>query len=288
MGTLDYVAPEQIRGDIDGRADGTRLRLPAPHECLIGAAPFRKKARQPLIYAHLQDPPPLSGRHAPRPPVAGSTASLPRRWPRTGRAIVHAGALAMRRLARAWPPNQLTRPGCRGCGHGPVAGRTSPPGRLGTSSGAAAGPDIRGHRQVHLRAPPACPGTPSRTTRRTPVVRRSAARRGHGYDHGAPRGRDRDRGGGAAGRDHRRSLLINKPAQAVQGEVVTQPASSVGQRVQPIGRRAGDQPERCGIPAPEPAQRDQRQRRRAGPVRRDPEQLELRPAEADRLPEEQP
>ena len=59
LGTLDYVSPEQIQGgDIDGRADVYSLGC-VLYECLTGEAPFNKSTEVALIYAHLQDHPPL-------------------------------------------------------------------------------------------------------------------------------------------------------------------------------------------------------------------------------------
>jgi hypothetical protein len=56
-GTLDYLAPEQIRGDdVDGRADCFALGC-VLHECLSGAPPFRRDSEGEALWAHLRDPP---------------------------------------------------------------------------------------------------------------------------------------------------------------------------------------------------------------------------------------
>jgi ABC-type branched-subunit amino acid transport system substrate-binding protein/streptogramin lyase/predicted Ser/Thr protein kinase len=62
IGTVDYVAPEQIRGDeVDGRADLYSLAC-VLHECLTGAPPFRRSTDVATLYAHLQeDAPSVSG-----------------------------------------------------------------------------------------------------------------------------------------------------------------------------------------------------------------------------------
>jgi len=58
MGTVDYVAPEQIRGDdVDGRADVYSLGC-VLHECLIGTPPFPRDNEVATLFAHLADPPP--------------------------------------------------------------------------------------------------------------------------------------------------------------------------------------------------------------------------------------
>jgi len=58
MGTVDYVAPEQIKGDeVDGRADIYSLGC-VLYECLTGEPPFRRDTEVATLYAHLEDPPP--------------------------------------------------------------------------------------------------------------------------------------------------------------------------------------------------------------------------------------
>ena len=67
MGTLDYVAPEQIRGDpIDGRADQYALAC-LLFECLTGTLPFRRDSEMATIFAHLEEPPPAAERPPARP-----------------------------------------------------------------------------------------------------------------------------------------------------------------------------------------------------------------------------
>jgi YVTN family beta-propeller protein len=58
VGTLDYVAPEQIRGeDVDARADGYALAC-VLYQCLAGAPPFHGATEAETLWAHLQEPPP--------------------------------------------------------------------------------------------------------------------------------------------------------------------------------------------------------------------------------------
>ena len=68
LGTLDYVAPEQIRGDeVDGRADVYALGCML-FECLTGEVPFRRRSEVATLFAHLEeDPPSASARHSPLP-----------------------------------------------------------------------------------------------------------------------------------------------------------------------------------------------------------------------------
>ncbi|MEA2678094.1 MAG: hypothetical protein QOJ81_2235 [Chloroflexota bacterium] len=59
VGTLDYVAPEQLQGDqIDGRADQYALACTA-YQMLAGAPPFKRESEVALISAHLYTPPPM-------------------------------------------------------------------------------------------------------------------------------------------------------------------------------------------------------------------------------------
>ena len=81
LGTVAYMAPEQIEGrDFDGRLDQYALAC-AAFELLSGTVPFERDQDMAVVYAHLSQPaPPLSGgRPACRPP---STRSWPGRWPR--------------------------------------------------------------------------------------------------------------------------------------------------------------------------------------------------------------
>src|SRR5918995_1454208 len=57
-GSLDYLAPEQIRrGEIDGRTDEYALAC-VLHECLSGAPPFRRDTEAQTLWAHMQEEPP--------------------------------------------------------------------------------------------------------------------------------------------------------------------------------------------------------------------------------------
>jgi streptogramin lyase len=62
VGTLDYVAPEQIRGDrIDARADVYALGG-VLHFMLTAHIPFDRDSDEAKLWAHLSEPPPLPSR----------------------------------------------------------------------------------------------------------------------------------------------------------------------------------------------------------------------------------
>jgi WD40 repeat protein/tRNA A-37 threonylcarbamoyl transferase component Bud32 len=53
MGTIDYVAPEQVAGEeVDGRADVYSLGC-VLYECLVGQPPFRRDSELAVVFAHL-------------------------------------------------------------------------------------------------------------------------------------------------------------------------------------------------------------------------------------------
>jgi ABC-type branched-subunit amino acid transport system substrate-binding protein/streptogramin lyase len=58
VGTLDYLAPEQIRGDaLEGRTDQYALAC-LLYECLSGTPPFRRETEAETLWAHMQEEPP--------------------------------------------------------------------------------------------------------------------------------------------------------------------------------------------------------------------------------------
>jgi YVTN family beta-propeller protein len=101
VGTIDYVAPEQIRdAEVDGRADVYSLAC-LLYECLVGDVPFRRANDVAVIYAHLEEPVPKASERAPSLPAAvdavleRGTAKLPdERW-QTCAALVEAARSAL-------------------------------------------------------------------------------------------------------------------------------------------------------------------------------------------------
>jgi serine/threonine protein kinase len=101
MGTLAYVAPEQIRGDaVDGRADVYSLGC-VLYECLSGVAPFGHRSDLELLFTHLdEDPPSLTSLRPELPPAIDAvirTALAKEAGDRfdTARALVDAAGVAL-------------------------------------------------------------------------------------------------------------------------------------------------------------------------------------------------
>ena len=63
VGTLDYIAPEQIQGgELDARADVYSLAC-VLHECLTGEPPFERATDVAVLWAHVhEEPPPVTSR----------------------------------------------------------------------------------------------------------------------------------------------------------------------------------------------------------------------------------
>ena len=70
LGTVGYVAPEQIEGrEVDARTDIYALSCML-HECLTGSRPFQRDSEMAVLYAHLHDPPPRPTELRPALPTA--------------------------------------------------------------------------------------------------------------------------------------------------------------------------------------------------------------------------
>jgi serine/threonine protein kinase len=59
VGTTDYVAPEQIRGETASAATDVYALAGVLFECLTGVVPYAKPSDAAVLYAHMTEPPPL-------------------------------------------------------------------------------------------------------------------------------------------------------------------------------------------------------------------------------------
>ncbi|HET8823255.1 MAG TPA: protein kinase [Thermoleophilaceae bacterium] len=114
VGTLDYLAPEQIRGEpVDARTDCYALGC-VLYECLAGTPPFRRGTEAETLWGHMQeDPPPLRGQpRMDRVLRTGLAKGKDARYPTCG-ALIEAAAdalgVAAPRPATRLPAHQRIR-----------------------------------------------------------------------------------------------------------------------------------------------------------------------------------
>ena len=70
LGSLDYISPEQIKGQqADARSDVYSFGA-VTYECLTGTAPYPRDTEAAILYAHLADPPPAPSHANPALPAA--------------------------------------------------------------------------------------------------------------------------------------------------------------------------------------------------------------------------
>src|SRR3954452_8396235 len=68
VGTIDYIAPEQIRGEQATSAADIYALAAVLYECLTGTVPYPKPSDAAVMYAHLSEPPPLVTEQRPELP----------------------------------------------------------------------------------------------------------------------------------------------------------------------------------------------------------------------------
>jgi serine/threonine-protein kinase len=187
MGTLDYVAPEQISGKgVDGRTDQYALGC-VLYQSLTGKVPYPREEETAALFAHLQDPPPRPSDARPELPpeidevVGRSMAKLKEErfatcgdMARAARAAlgVRGGTTgAQSAVARATETVLAAPPS--GTPPAPPMGALAPPIPMPTATttpGADAGAPPPPLPMTPVRAEPARPGPPSGGNRRGLVI----------------------------------------------------------------------------------------------------------------------
>jgi streptogramin lyase len=116
VGTIDYVAPEQIRSDpVDGRTDVYSAGC-VLYECLSGEPPYVRDSEVAVMFAHLNDPPPKPSAVRPELPrgidavVAKAMAKAPDRRYRTAGDLAGASGEALRPALGGDRTASVTRP----------------------------------------------------------------------------------------------------------------------------------------------------------------------------------
>jgi serine/threonine-protein kinase len=70
IGTIDYVAPEQIQGEPATPASDVYALTSVLYECLTGEVPFPKPSEAAVLHAHVMQPPPTVSERRPDLPAA--------------------------------------------------------------------------------------------------------------------------------------------------------------------------------------------------------------------------
>ena len=261
VGTPDFVAPEQIRGErADARADVYALGAVLFH-ALTGRVPFPRDSELAKMYAHLSDPPPAASRARAGRPGRARRRDRRRRWRRT-------------------PPTATRRPATWRARPGPRSRATLAP--------APAGSVATG--EARRRSASRVPDTPRRRARRRPRRWRraaSAAAAGAPRPAGAasPPAPPAGRGAGAwrccVALPRRSWSPARSPRSAAAGRASAATARRAGDASRPRARRRGDRDRRRRSPAATPKvggddpgrgrarRRRRRRRRRVRLARRD-------------------
>ncbi len=179
LGTLDYVAPEQIEGrPLDGRTDEYALACSA-FEMLCGEPPFRRDQSVSVMYAHLSEPPPQIRSLRPDLPARARRGAGQGDGEGTGRPVCQLPRVRGRaaRRPRSAPP----RPAAAGTsGHRGRDARLPAPKPDGGDAGRYAGDAGRAgapvHRAVRVRLPDRGGLTEQAGSPRRRPVRAAAAR----------------------------------------------------------------------------------------------------------------
>jgi serine/threonine protein kinase len=101
VGTMDYISPEQIRGELASPASDTYSLAAVLVQCLTGAVPFPRDTDAAALYAHLIEPPPrVTERRRELPPaldevVAAGMAKDPADRPATATELIEAARRAL-------------------------------------------------------------------------------------------------------------------------------------------------------------------------------------------------
>ena len=170
VGTLGYVAPEQIRGErVDARADVYALG------CLLvfalsGHAPFRRETEEATLWAHLSEPPPQVSADVPGVPPAFDAVIARAMAKDPAERFQSAGDLGKAALAAAGVI--VSDPGERTVATGAAAWEDH--------TTAAEGEGVTNPIPPRLRHPPHVSPTPVRPTPATPVPVPAATQRHRG------------------------------------------------------------------------------------------------------------
>ena len=218
VGTIDYISPEQIRGETTTSACDIYALAAVLYECLTGAVPYPKPSDAAVMYAHLSEPPPLVTEQRPELPpnldevICKAMDKDPGARHPSASAMIDDAEKALGKRVRAviTPPGPIEGPEEAGIREREARVPTRPerlrqppapdttPGDAAPAVAAQAGPPT-----VAARAATAAPPPSARRARRTPRRRRRRpSPRPRGASVAEPVA-DRAARGGAGGPDRR-------------------------------------------------------------------------------------
>jgi serine/threonine protein kinase len=114
IGTIDYVAPEQVQGDPATPASDCYALTGVLYECLTGEVPFPKPSEAATLHAHVMSPPPVvSERRPDLPPaldgvIAQGMAKDPWSRPSLSAELIQAASRALSSSATDFAPPSPT------------------------------------------------------------------------------------------------------------------------------------------------------------------------------------
>jgi Protein kinase domain len=163
MGTIDYVAPEQVQGEgATARSDVYSL-TGVLYECLAGEPPFSKPTEAAVLYAHITDPPPTLREKRPDLPeaidevIARGMAKQPDERYATASEFLREAATALGKSAGTIPLPEVA-PAASEAASGVTAASEPIPG----GQTAAASTRLAGAPTAPAGVPPAAPAAPAR------------------------------------------------------------------------------------------------------------------------------
>jgi hypothetical protein len=118
VGTLDYISPEQIRGQGASAKSDTYALAAVLYECLTGVVPYPKDSEAAVLYAHMSDEPPSVTEARPELPAAldavirRAMSKDPDERPESASALMRDAEEAFSRKTRAamTPPGPIENP----------------------------------------------------------------------------------------------------------------------------------------------------------------------------------
>ena len=147
IGTIDYVAPEQIQGELATAASDCYALTGVLYECLTGEVPFPRPTEAAVLHAHMVQPRPRVTEQRPDLPeaidgvIATGMARDPAERPASARELMREAVQALAGAPQSPPGGQRTRlsafPDGRDLGQETIA-----PGAVATVAPAAAPPEV--------------------------------------------------------------------------------------------------------------------------------------------------